>query len=71
MDIAIDSSVLVALLVPNDLWHTKAVALWEAIKTARHVSIHFDCVVAETISVATRRLREKGLAAEEKLCWTN
>ena len=34
MEIAIDSSVLVGLLVPNDLWHTQAVALWKAIKAA-------------------------------------
>lgn len=32
MEIVIDSSVLVGLLVPNDLWHPQAVALWEAIK---------------------------------------
>ena len=28
MLIALDSSLLVALLVPNDLWHSRAVALW-------------------------------------------
>ena len=64
MDIAIDSSVLVGLLVPNDLWHTRAVALWKAIKTAEHVGLFFDCVVAEAISAAVRRMYEKGRATE-------
>ena len=64
MDVVIDSSVLVGLLVPNDLWHTQAVALWEAIKAAGHVGLYFDCVAAESISVAARRLHEKGLSTE-------
>jgi len=42
VDVVIDSSVLVGLLVPNDLWHTQAVALWEAIKAAGHVGLYFD-----------------------------
>lgn len=64
MDIVIDSSVLVGLLVPNDVWHPQATALWDAIKNVGHVGLYLDCVIAETVSVATRRLREKGQAAE-------
>lgn len=67
MEIAIDSSMLVGLLVPNDSWHARAVVLWEAIKAAGHVGLFFDCVTAEAISVATRRLHEKGRAAEVAL----
>jgi len=36
MEVIIDSSVLVGLLVPNDVWHSRAVALWEGIKAAGH-----------------------------------
>ena len=64
MQVAIDSSVLVGLLVPNDIWHARAAELWTGIEHAGHVGVVFDCVVAETISVAVRRLREKGRVAE-------
>lgn len=64
MEIAIDSSVLVGLLVPNDIWHTQAVALWEAIKAAGHTGYYFDCVAAESISTSVRRLYEKGYVAD-------
>ncbi len=64
MEIAIDSSVLVALLVPNDVWHSQAVNLWEAVKAAGCIGIFFDCVAAEAVSAAVRRLHEKGLTAE-------
>lgn len=64
MEVVIDSSVLVGLLVPTDLWHAQAVALWEAIKAAGHVGLFLDCVAAEAISAAARRLREKGRVAD-------
>jgi predicted nucleic acid-binding protein len=64
MNVVIDSSVLVGLLVPNDLWHSRAMALWDALKNAGHVGLYLDCVIAETVSVATRRLHEKGLTVE-------
>jgi predicted nucleic acid-binding protein len=64
MEVVIDSSVLVGLLVPNDVWHSRAVALWEGIKTAGHVGLFLDCVAAESISVATRRLQEKDRMAD-------
>ena len=64
MEVVIDSSVLVGLLVPNDVWHTRAVALWDRIKAAGHVGLFLDCVAAESISVATRRLQEKDRIAD-------
>lgn len=38
--------------------------LWEAIKRAGHVGLFFDCVAAEAISAAVRRLHEKDRLAE-------
>jgi len=64
MNVAIDSSVLVALLVPNDVWHEHATALWTAIKTGGHIGVYFDCVAAEAVSAAVRRLYEKGRGAD-------
>jgi predicted nucleic acid-binding protein len=64
MDVAIDTSVLVGLLVPNDHWHKQAVKLWEATKAQGYTPVYLDCVAAETISVIVRRLEGKGLSAE-------
>lgn len=64
MQVVIDSSVLVGLLVTNDIWHTQAVTLWSHIEKMGHTSVYFDCVAAEAISVAVRRLHEKKYTAE-------
>lgn len=64
MDVVIDTSVLVGLLVPNDRWHSQAGAVWSAITAAGHTAIHFDCVMTEAVSTAVRRLHEKGMAAQ-------
>jgi predicted nucleic acid-binding protein len=64
MDVAIDTSVLVGLLDPQDVWHSQAVALHAALQSAGFTGIYFDCVVAETVSTAMRRLREKKRTAE-------
>ena len=64
MDIIIDTSVLVGLLVPNDHWHKQAITLWETTKAHGYVPVYLDCVTAETISVIVRRLEEKGLSTE-------
>jgi predicted nucleic acid-binding protein len=60
VNIVLDSSVLVGLLAPDDVWHTQAVALWATITAAGHSAVYFDCVAAEAISVIMRRLYEKG-----------
>lgn len=64
MQVVIDSSVLVGLLVPNDVWHSQAETLWQAIESAGHTGIYLDCVATEAISVAARRLHEKSLFKE-------
>jgi predicted nucleic acid-binding protein len=64
MDIAFDTSLLVGLLDPQDLWHDQAVALEIALQSPGFQAVYFDCVIAETVSVATRRLRETKRFAE-------
>ncbi len=64
MNIVIDSSVLIALLVPNDHWHKQAAALWNSVEASKYISVYFDCVAAEAVSAAVRRLHEKRLANE-------
>jgi len=64
VQIAVDTSVLVGLLNPLDIWHTQAEALHNALLGSGLIPVYFDCVAAEAVSAATRRLREKGRAAE-------
>jgi predicted nucleic acid-binding protein len=64
MEVAIDASVLVALLNPHDVWHTQALVLLEALRKASIEPIFYDCVVAEAIGAVARRLHEKGRAAK-------
>lgn len=60
MKVALDSSVLVGLINPGDLWLDRAVALRRALLDDKAELYYFDCVVAESISVVVRRLHEKG-----------
>jgi predicted nucleic acid-binding protein len=64
MEVAFDTSLLVGLLDPQDVWHVQAVALEAALQSAGYQAVYFDCVVAESVSVATRRLRGKKRIAE-------
>ena len=64
MEVAIDASVLVALLNPHDVWHARALALLDALREAGIALIYYDCVAAEAISAVARRLHEKGRAVE-------
>ena len=64
MRVAVDASVLVGLINPHDLWRDRALALRDALLTTGNELVYFDCVVAETISAAVRRLREKGRVAD-------
>ena len=57
--IAIDTSVLVGLLNPRDIWHKHAQALHDAILQTNIIPAYFDCAVSEAISTAIRRLQEK------------
>jgi len=62
--IAVDSSVLVALINPRDLWRDQALALESALLATGGELFYFDCAVAEAVSAAIRRLHEKNLVAE-------
>ena len=64
MEIVVDSSMLVALLDPRDIWRDQALTLEKALLSAGSTPVYFDCVAAEAISAAARRLREKGRAGE-------
>jgi predicted nucleic acid-binding protein len=59
-----DASVLVALLNPRDLWRDQALSPQDALIDAHATIIYFDCVVAEAVSAATRRLYEKSRITE-------
>ena len=57
--IGIDTSVLIGLLDPKDLWHEPAIALKEVLfDSAADIAI-FDCVLAEAISTIARRIHEQ------------
>ncbi len=62
--IAIDTSVLVGLLNPRDVWHHRAQILHDAILQANVIPTYFDCAVSEAIGTAIRRLQEKRLSHE-------
>jgi predicted nucleic acid-binding protein len=57
--IGIDTSVLIGLLDPRDVWHEPATTLKKAL-IAREAEIAvFDCVLAEAISTMARRIHEQ------------
>lgn len=62
--IAIDTTVLVALIDGQDKWHKVAVALREALKVAEAEPVYFDCVINETISILARRTAEQGRSSQ-------
>ena len=64
MLIGIDTSVVVGLLDAKDHWHSVAASLQESLITAELEPVYFDCVLAESISAVTRRLREQRRAGE-------
>ncbi|MDH7485445.1 MAG: PIN domain-containing protein [Anaerolineae bacterium] len=64
MKVAVDSSVLVGLINPRDLWRDQALALREALLAIGAELLYFDCVAAEAVSAAVRRLHEKGRLPE-------
>ena len=64
LKIAIDASVLIALLDSRDQWNTKATALHNALLKAGILPTYFDCVTAEAVSATFRRLHEKNRSAE-------
>ena len=73
MQVVADTSFLVALMNPRDMWHARAVALNAALLTADATVSLFDCVIAEAISTAVRHLHEKGYASQvgKLFLWLN
>lgn len=59
IQITLDTSVVVGLLDHQDLWHTKSLALKNALIEKDAQIVIFDCVLAEAISVLARRFYEK------------
>jgi len=59
MRAAVDTSVLVALFVPDDAWRSQAARLVNDLRQRQASIIYFDCVVAEALSAAVRRLHER------------
>jgi predicted nucleic acid-binding protein len=57
--IGIDTSVLIGLLDPKDIWHAQAVRLKQAAIDADAEVAVFDCVLAEAISTMARRIYEQ------------
>lgn len=64
MKVAVDSSVLVGLIDPRDLWRDQALILRDTLLATDAELFYFDCVVTESISAIARRLHEKGRMAE-------
>ncbi len=59
MRVAVDTSVLVALFVPDDTWHAQSVSLVNKLRHSQATIVYFDCVIAEALSAAVRRLHER------------
>jgi len=64
VNIVIDSSLVLALLVPNDKWHQQSLVLLDMLEDNGYTSIYLDCVASEAVSAAIRRLHEKQLYSE-------
>ena len=59
MRIVIDTSVLIGLLDPKDVWHGQAVAIKQAMQAHGADVAVLDCVLAEAISAMARRIHEQ------------
>lgn len=59
IQISIDTSILIGLLDTEDIWHRQAVTLHSALEQHRLSVAVFDCVLAETISTLSRRIKER------------
>jgi len=57
--IGIDTSILIGLLDPQDIWHGPATALKQALKAQGADVAVFDCILAEAISTLARRIHEQ------------
>lgn len=64
MRVIVDTSILVGLVNPRDIWHAPSLALVNQLVLVNAELVYFDCVVSEAISTICRRLHEKGRTAE-------
>jgi predicted nucleic acid-binding protein len=64
MFIAVDTSVLIGMLNPRDIWRPRAETLLTALRDAGFTLLNFDCAVAEAASTLMRRLHEQKRDAE-------
>jgi predicted nucleic acid-binding protein len=62
--VGVDTSVLIGLLDPQDVWHGPAVALKQALQAYRAEVAVFDCVLAEAVSTMARRIHEQRRSAD-------
>jgi len=63
-EVGIDTSVLIGLLDPKDVWHGAATALKEALQAQQASIAVFDCALAEAISTMARRIHEQRRGAD-------
>jgi len=64
MFIVVDTSVLIGMLNPRDIWHSRAETLLTALRDTGFTLLNFDCAVAEAASTLVRRLHEQKRSAE-------
>ena len=62
--VGVDTSVLIGLLDPQDVWHGPAVALKQALQAHQPEVAVFDCVLAEAVSAMARRIHEQRRSAD-------
>lgn len=62
--VGVDTSVLIGLLDPRDVWHDPALALKQALQARQAEVAVFDCVLAEAVSTMARRIHEQRRSAD-------
>ena len=61
---AVDTSLLIGLLDPKDVWHDQALAVKRALQDSGADVAVFDCVLSEAISTLARRIHEQRRTAD-------
>lgn len=64
MFIVVDTSVLIGMPNPRDIWHPQAETLSAALRNTGFTLLNFDCAVAEAASTLVRRLHEQKRSTE-------
>lgn len=59
VSVVLDTSLLVGFLDDRDKWHTRAVAIHDALMTVGVTLVYLDPVINEVVSVLARRLGEQ------------